>query len=834
MSGRRREPATTAMGSGVSRCSSRRGRGPESNFCPHFGRPEEEIFDSSWGAKRLQNERGLRDKLRGIAAFWTLMVLLTCMFVLILGLSGWAVLATGALIASLLAVGASPAGAVMDKADYTTSADACVGPATGDQMFTDVSDMHYFKDAINCIAYYGITNGTGDGSTYSPNDNVTRAEMAVFISRATEKAGVDLDDAMDEGFTDIDDTWGEAQDAINQLAAAGIMAGKSATVYDPDGLVSRADMAVILVNMLAQASPTVTIQKNGDITLDAAGTDTADDYFPDARATQPVAVDKRIAAAYELGIAMGATDAPERAEGQTYAGLLNSFDPNSPVNRGEMAAFITRALNHTNARPEGVTAYRDSNGNIKASVRDADLNPVSGARIDLFYGATDKAGEAFGQAGTCNPTVVSKKTGTLCRIDSADPVTNSAGNVTLAGPDNTEHTVKTPQTVWVWTGDLGMIVVTATELFRYDLPEAMAPNLAATQTLVGDDSGGATLFRYGSDRTITLQLQNVSTDTPPVTTDTSSGTMVGESAEWTYVVRLCSAAPSADGTCTASRLSQSPAHPLTSDSSGQATISVTAPSDPTPGATDTDDTTDGQQPEERWVSVALTSGDHAPAADATLNAAGTEQTVFVYKFSDEENAVTANAGKVTHQSPYVALALATTARGSQLVTVTVNDQYGSPMAGQAVTLTGTDLTVEGGPYSTDGNGEAVIVYTLAATQVGFGAYEVTATVGDPAVTVGAGTVYFVQENVASSTATDIDYIDVANKAIVADDKVVVYDSGDQFNIDGTPMTMAEFEEALTAESMKPAINDTIAWSNYPTDPTKRSTTTSEFSLAVVA
>ena len=39
-------------------------------------------------------------------------------------------------------------------------------------------------DAINCIAYYGITQGTGDGSTYSPEQDVTRAQMAVFIARA--------------------------------------------------------------------------------------------------------------------------------------------------------------------------------------------------------------------------------------------------------------------------------------------------------------------------------------------------------------------------------------------------------------------------------------------------------------------------------------------------------------------------------------------------------------------------------------------------------------------------------------------------------------------------
>ena len=29
-----------------------------------------------------------------------------------------------------------------------------------------------------------ITKGTGDGSTYSPNDDVTRAQIAVFIALA--------------------------------------------------------------------------------------------------------------------------------------------------------------------------------------------------------------------------------------------------------------------------------------------------------------------------------------------------------------------------------------------------------------------------------------------------------------------------------------------------------------------------------------------------------------------------------------------------------------------------------------------------------------------------
>ena len=124
-------------------------------------------------------------------------------------------------------------------------------------MFTDVSDMHAFKDAINCIAYYGITNGTGDGSTYSPNQDVTRAEMAVFIARAAGAAGVDLGDAMSAGFTDIGDVWAEAQDAINRLASKGVIASGGA--YRPDDAVTRAEMASFLIGLLNKAAPNVTV-----------------------------------------------------------------------------------------------------------------------------------------------------------------------------------------------------------------------------------------------------------------------------------------------------------------------------------------------------------------------------------------------------------------------------------------------------------------------------------------------------------------------------------------------------------------------------------------------
>ena len=67
---------------------------------------------------------------------------------------------------------------------YATGQSACVGDATNDQGFVDVSADHLFKAAIDCFAYYGITSGTGDGTTFAPDDPATRAEVAALITRA--------------------------------------------------------------------------------------------------------------------------------------------------------------------------------------------------------------------------------------------------------------------------------------------------------------------------------------------------------------------------------------------------------------------------------------------------------------------------------------------------------------------------------------------------------------------------------------------------------------------------------------------------------------------------
>ncbi|MYH71131.1 MAG: S-layer homology domain-containing protein [Acidimicrobiia bacterium] len=365
---------------------------------------------------------------------------------------GWAVLAAGALVASLLAVNATSATATTDTPDERSNLTACLGEALTDWGFTDVPDTHVFHDSINCLAHYGITIGTGDGSTFSPEDPVKRWQMMLFLARALGPANINHSRARAQNFTDLGNLNDEARDAIDLLVTNGIATPASNRTFDPEGIVDRTEMALLLVNFLDAAGPVVDFDTNGDILLDAnddGSQSQPDDYFQDARDLVPVAADRAISAAYELGITTGVDPTP--AAGSAQPGLDLYYRPRGSVTRGQMAAFIIRSLAHTLARPTGLSAQYDGS-EIRVSVREDDFEPVVDAPIDMFFIETEDANRAFTSRGDCSD--VDFVDGTyLCEIDFSDPTTDDDGEVSLTVPqlilDGTDTTV------WVWTGREG-------------------------------------------------------------------------------------------------------------------------------------------------------------------------------------------------------------------------------------------------------------------------------------------------------------------------------------------------------------------------------------------
>lgn len=169
-------------------------------------------------------------------------------------------------------------------------------------------------DAIDCLVSYGVANGTSP-TTFAPLNNVTRWQMALFLTREAQVLGVTLPDGSDQGFTDIAGYQDSTQVAINQLAQLGITTGTGPDTYGPAEVVPRWQMALFLTRLLVDtgiALPSGADQGYTDIGAYAGATQTA------------------INQVTQLSIAQG-----------TGPGV---FDPASPVTRWQMALFLNRTL----------------------------------------------------------------------------------------------------------------------------------------------------------------------------------------------------------------------------------------------------------------------------------------------------------------------------------------------------------------------------------------------------------------------------------------------------------------------------------------------------------
>ncbi|MDE2753763.1 MAG: S-layer homology domain-containing protein [Gemmatimonadota bacterium] len=403
--------------------------------------------------------------------------------------SGWAVLAAGALVASILAVGAGPAAATMHNPDLTPNWSACVGAAgSHDAMFPDVNEDSVHAADINCIAYYGITVGMGDGS-YGPDQHVTAFQMKLFVQRTADLMGAD----------------GEA-------VLAGVM------LSDP---VTRLDMAKLMFGLVDDIRDDVRINRDGKYQVDSNDDNVwedVDDYFADARAEVPIADSDLIGATYELGITRGTSDNVSTPD--------STFEPSANVTRAQMASFITRTLDHSNLRPEGLAIQENNSDDTQVSYRDADFAPIEDARVDVFSSLYPD--DAFDEDdGECETRFTKDEGGgsDRCEIDIGDQLTDDDGNVefTLASkadPITAECGTGGPfefktatagadeRTFWAWTGSLGDEVddeTTLAELEQVDRPMGgAAPDKAH---ITGGLPTDKELAKMGETVTFNVQIQ---------------------------------------------------------------------------------------------------------------------------------------------------------------------------------------------------------------------------------------------------------------------------------------------------------------------------------------
>ena len=192
-------------------------------------------------------------------------------------------------------------GTALHKTGSPQENEALVLRVTSGLPFEDIFG-HTFADDIVWAFENGITGGCStDPPLFCPDSPVTRGQMATFLDRA-----LDLPAATADYFTDDETSIFEA--SINRVREAGIAFGCSATKFCPNSSVTRGQMAAFLDRALDLPAATA-------------------DYFTDD----------------ETSIFESSINRVREAE-ITFGCSATKYCPNSLVTRGQMTAFLHRAL----------------------------------------------------------------------------------------------------------------------------------------------------------------------------------------------------------------------------------------------------------------------------------------------------------------------------------------------------------------------------------------------------------------------------------------------------------------------------------------------------------
>lgn len=180
-------------------------------------------------------------------------------------------------------------------------------PAEWTNPFTDVAAGDWYYDAVAYVCGEGFFTGTGD-TTFAPNTVMSRAMLVTVLHRmaGTPAGGEDR-------FTDVEpSSW--YGPAVSWAAAQGIVNGVGGDRFDPDGQVTREQIATILYRYAQKSGPVT--GTNGDL-----------GQFTDGAAVSGFA-DEAMRWAVGSGLIAGKGN-----------GIL---DPVGPATRAEVATLLAR------------------------------------------------------------------------------------------------------------------------------------------------------------------------------------------------------------------------------------------------------------------------------------------------------------------------------------------------------------------------------------------------------------------------------------------------------------------------------------------------------------
>lgn len=124
-------------------------------------------------------------------------------------------------------------------ADGESEGDVVQNHINSVEVFTDVKNNSWFKEAVDYVVNNGLMKGMTD-TKFAPNESTTRAQLVTVLWRLDGEPAV----IADVPFTDLKQAW--YKDAVAWAYANGIVNGLTKTEFGPAAYVTREQIATIL------------------------------------------------------------------------------------------------------------------------------------------------------------------------------------------------------------------------------------------------------------------------------------------------------------------------------------------------------------------------------------------------------------------------------------------------------------------------------------------------------------------------------------------------------------------------------------------------------------
>ncbi|MBE6689447.1 MAG: hypothetical protein E7588_09305, partial [Ruminococcaceae bacterium] len=228
----------------------------------------------------------------------------------------------------------------------------------------------YYAPYIQWAKAEGIMAGLSD-VTFAPEDPITRATMAVVIKNYIDNSGFEFTAYSEtEGFNDLDGFDAATVNAINSVKNVGIINGKGAGKFDPNGVSTRAEVATVMERVIkAVLGVNVPVGTKSVEEINKERIDIGIWGFTSALATQ-----KGMKQLYDLGANMIVSDSAT-ASPASRDFMLNFADVHG------MKIFVSDYYNIGLADDEKTTAFLQEKDPIKVAAAYAHHPSFAGHHI---------------------------------------------------------------------------------------------------------------------------------------------------------------------------------------------------------------------------------------------------------------------------------------------------------------------------------------------------------------------------------------------------------------------------------------------------------------------